>query len=115
MIKVYVLRVEHLLGELGHSELAILLGATTGERGEANHEEVKTRKGDQVDSKFSQISVELARKAQTSSHTRHDGRHKVVKITKGRSCEFKSAETYVVKGLVVYDHDFICVFDQLVN
>jgi molybdopterin synthase catalytic subunit len=38
-----VLGVEHLLGELGDGERAVLLGAVGGERREAAHEEVQTR------------------------------------------------------------------------
>ena len=39
----HVLGVEHLLGELGHGDGAVLLRAAGGERSEADHEEVETR------------------------------------------------------------------------
>ena len=41
----HVLGVEHLLGELGNGESAVLLGATGGEWGETGHKEVKTGEG----------------------------------------------------------------------
>ena len=44
----HVLRVEHLLCELGHSQRTVLLRSTRRERREAGHEEVETRKRNHV-------------------------------------------------------------------
>ena len=41
----HVLGVEHLLGELGHREGAVLLAASGSEGGEAGHEEVEPGDG----------------------------------------------------------------------
>lgn len=42
----HVLRVEHLLGKLGDGDGAVLRAAASGQRSEANHEEVETGEGD---------------------------------------------------------------------
>ena len=44
----HVFGVEHLLGELGHREGPVLLGAPGGQGGKTRHEEVKTREVDHV-------------------------------------------------------------------
>ena len=56
----HVLGVEHLLGQLGHGQGPVLLGATGRQGSEAGHEEVETGEGDHVDSQLTQVSVELA-------------------------------------------------------
>ena len=64
----HVLGVEHLLGQLGDCQGAVLLGATRGQGGEAGHEEVETGEGDHVDSQLPQVSVQL-----TCKQTRRTG------------------------------------------
>lgn len=39
----------------------------------------------------------------------------MVKITIGRSSELKSPEADVIKGLVIDDHAFVSVFDELMD
>lgn len=65
------LRIEHLLGELRHGERAVLLRAARGQRGEADHEEVQTREGDQVDGELAEIAVELACERGTEAQRAH--------------------------------------------
>merc|ERR1739848_120819 len=60
----HVLSIEHLLGELGHGECAVLLGAAGGEWGEASEEEVQAREWDQVDTELAEVGVELTRESQ---------------------------------------------------
>merc|ERR1719178_170316 len=55
----HVLGVEHLLGELGHGQGTVLLGATGGKWGEASEEEVKTGEWDKVHSELAKVRVEL--------------------------------------------------------
>merc|ERR1719440_1214677 len=97
----HVLGVESLLGELGDGEGAVLLGATGSEGGEANHEEVETREGDEVDSELAEVGVELAREADAGGDAGHGGRHEMVEVTVGRGGELEGAEADVVEGFVV--------------
>ena len=101
----HVLGVEHLLGELGHGEGAVLLGAARRERREADHEEVQTRERDHVDGELAEVAVELAREAEAAGDAGHGGGHQVVEVTVGRGGELEGAEADVVQGLVVEDHD----------
>ena len=55
----HVLGIKHLLGQLRYGQCAVLLGAAASKRGESRHEKMETGKGDHVNSKFSQISVQL--------------------------------------------------------
>jgi len=55
----HVLGIEHLLGQLGHGEGAVLLGASGGQGSEAGHEEVETWEGHHVDGQLAEISVQL--------------------------------------------------------
>merc|ERR1712199_38654 len=61
--RVLVLGIEHLLGELGHGESTVLLGSTGGEWSEASEEEMKTGEWHKIDSKLTEVRVELTREA----------------------------------------------------
>merc|ERR1711934_511378 len=111
----HVLGVERLLGELGHGEGAVLLGATGGERGETDHEEVETGEGDEVHGELAEVSVELAREADAAGDAGHGSRHKVVEVTVGGGGELEGAEADVVVGLVVHAEAFVSVLDELVD
>merc|ERR1719460_3332340 len=111
----HVLGVELLLGELGHGEGAVLLGAAGGERGETDHEEVETGEGDEVHSELAEVSVELAREADAAGDAGHGGGHQVVEVTVGGGGELEGAEADVVEGLVVHAEAFVGVLDELVD
>merc|ERR1719337_51112 len=74
----HVLGVEHLLGQLGNSQGAVLLRTTAGQWNEADHEEVQTRERNHVDGKFAEVRVELTRETKAGGGARHGGRHEVV-------------------------------------
>ena len=57
----HVLGVEHLLGEFRHGNGAVLLAAAGNERSEADHEEMETREGNQVDGHLAEVRIELTR------------------------------------------------------
>jgi len=104
-----------LLSELRNGKGAVLLRTTGGKGSKANHEKVETGEGDQVDSKLSQIRVELTRETERASDSAHDSGYKVVKITKGGGGELEGTEADVVKSLVVDAEHFISVLNKLVN
>ena len=62
----HVLGVEHLLGELGHSEGPVLLAASGSEGSEARHEEVEAGEGNHVHCKLPEVSVQLAGEPEAS-------------------------------------------------
>ncbi|KAF3839272.1 hypothetical protein F7725_017989 [Dissostichus mawsoni] len=109
----HVLCIEHLLGELGDGEGAVLLAASAGQGGKAGHEEVQTGERHHVDGKFAQISVELAGETKAGGDPAHCGGHQVVKVTVGGGGKFQSAEADVIQSFIVNTISFICVLDEL--
>merc|ERR1712159_820633 len=95
----HVLSVEHLLGELGHGECTVLLGAAGREWGEASEEEVEAREWDKVDSQLAEVGVELTRESQAARHTGHARRAKVVEVAIGWGGELEGAEADVIQSL----------------
>jgi len=76
---------------------------------------VESREGNQVDSQFSEVRVELTGESEAAGNAGHDGRDQVVQITVSGGGEFEGSEANVVEGFVVNAHDFVSVFDQLVD
>mmetsp|Transcript_43691 Transcript_43691/g.64125 ORF Transcript_43691/g.64125 Transcript_43691/m.64125 type:complete len:246 (+) Transcript_43691:285-1022(+) len=111
----HVLCVEHLLGELGHGQCAVLLRATRGQGREANHEEMETREGHNVHSELAEIGVELSRETERAGHARHDSGHKVVKIAEGGGGQLQGTEANIVQSLVVNAKHLVGVLDKLVH
>merc|ERR550537_477079 len=111
----HVLGVEHLLSQLGHSQSAVLLGATAGQRHETDHEEVQTRERNHVHGKFAKVGVELTRETQARGGARHRGGDKVVQVTIRRGGQLQGAEADVIQRFVVQNHDFIGVLNKLVH
>merc|ERR1711868_216073 len=111
----HVLSVEHLLGELGHGECTVLLGAAGGEWGEASEEEVEAREWDEIDTKLAEVGVELTRETQAARHAGHASGAQVVEVTIGRGGELEGTEADVVQSLVVKAHALISVLNQLVD
>merc|ERR1711881_427763 len=111
----HVLGVEHLLGQLGHGECAVLLGAARGEGSEAGHEEMETGEGDQVDGELAEIGVELTGEAEAAGDTGEGSGDEMVEITVGRGGELEGSEADIVEGLVVNAHNLIGVLDELMD
>merc|ERR1712232_909884 len=111
----HVLGIEHLLGELWDGEGTVLLGATRGKWGEANHEEVKTWEWHEVDSELSQVRVELTWESQTAGDSRKSGRNEMVQITIGWGGELEGSEADIVESFVINAHDIVGVLDELMD
>merc|ERR1712070_1297380 len=111
----HVLGIEHLLGELWHSQGTVLLGATGSQRGEASEEEVETWEWDQIDSELTEVRVELTREADAAGDAGHASGAKMVQVAIGWGGELQGTEADVVQSLVVHAHTLVSVLDQLVD
>ena len=75
------------------------MSTAAGERSEADHEEVETRKWDHVDGKFAKIRIELTGESEAGCHTRHDGRDEVVEVAVGGVRELERTHADIVESL----------------
>jgi len=111
----HVLSIEHLLSQFWDGQGSVLLGSSGGQWGETDHEEVESWEGDQVNSQFSQIGVQLTWESKTTGNTGHSGGNQMVKISVGWGGQFQGSEADIVKSFVIDDHTFVGVFNQLVD
>ena len=76
---------------------------------------MESREGNQVDSEFSEIRVELTWESEAASDTGDSSRDQMVKISVGGGGELKGSEADIVESFVINAHNFISVFDQLMD
>jgi hypothetical protein len=91
------------------------LWSSWGEWGETTHEEVESWEWNQVDGKFPEIRVELTWESEATCDTWDGSWDQMVKITIGWGGELEGSETDIVKSFVINTHDFISVFNQLMD
>ena len=111
----HILGVEHLLGQLGHRQRSVLLGAAGSQGGEPGHEEVEPGEGNHVDRQLPQVSVELAGEPEAGGHPGHGEGHQVVQVAVGGSGQLQGPEADVVEGLIVDTVSLVSVLHQLVD
>jgi len=111
----HILGVEHLLSEFRYGERSVLLATARRKGREAGHEEMKTGEGHHVYGEFSKIGVQLTGEPQTSRDARHREGNEMVQIAVCGRRQFQSAETDIVKGLVINTVSFVGILNKLVH
>mmetsp|Transcript_33930 Transcript_33930/g.39898 ORF Transcript_33930/g.39898 Transcript_33930/m.39898 type:complete len:209 (-) Transcript_33930:614-1240(-) len=111
----HVLSIELLLGKLRNSQSTVLLGSTTGEWCETNHEEMKTWEWNHVHSQLTKIAIQLSRESKGASGTTDSSRDQMVKITVGRGGELQGAEADIVKSFVIKSETLISILYKLMH
>mmetsp|Transcript_23416 Transcript_23416/g.48171 ORF Transcript_23416/g.48171 Transcript_23416/m.48171 type:complete len:309 (+) Transcript_23416:590-1516(+) len=111
----HVLGIEHLLGQLRHSQGPVLLRPTRGQRREASHEEVQAWERHQVHSDLAQVAVQLSREAQAACDSTHGRRDQMVQVAVGWRRQLQRSEANVVERFVVQQEGLIGVLHELVK
>jgi hypothetical protein len=103
------------LGELGDGEGSVLLRSSWGEGGETDHVEMESGEGCEVNGELSEIGVKLTGESEAAGESGDGGWDEMVKITVGGGGELEGSEADIVKGFVINAHNFIGVFDELMD
>jgi hypothetical protein len=107
----HILGIKHLLREFWYCEGSVLLAATGGKRSKTWHEEVESWEWNHVDSKFTEISVQLTWEPETSSDSRHCEGHQMVQVTIRWVRELQCSEADVIESFIVNAVCFICILN----
>jgi len=107
--------VEHLLSKFWDSDSTEGVGATASQRSKADHEEMETWEGDQIDGKFAEVRVELPRETEASCNTRHNSGNKVVQVPVGGVRQSQGSHTNIIESFIVNTEGLVRVLNQLMD
>ena len=97
----HVLSIPHLLSQFRDSQCSVLLGAPGRQGGKADHKEVETGKGHQIDCQLTQVSIQLTWESEAARNSGHNDRDQVIEITECGCSKLKRTKAYVVKCLII--------------
>lgn len=78
-----------------------------------HHEETKPKEGNEIHNELAHVRLQLSWEPKTICHSTHGCKDEVIQIPKARSCELECPKSDVIEGLVVKDHAFVCIFQQV--
>ena len=111
----HVLRVEALLGQLGHRQSTVRLRPAGRKRRKPDHEKVQPGERHHVHGQLAEVAVQLSGKPERARGSADGGGYEVVEVAIRRGGELEGAEADVVEGLVVEGEALVGVLDQLVH
>ena len=76
---------------------------------------MESREWNEVDSKLSEIRVELTWESEAASDTGKGSRDEMVKITVGWGGKLKGSEADIIKSFVINAHNLIGILDKLMD
>ena len=76
---------------------------------------MESREWDEVDSKLSEIGVELTGESEAAGESGEGGGDEMVKITVGGGGELEGSEADIVEGFVINNLDLISILDELMD
>jgi len=111
----HVARVEALSGDLGDRQLAVINSVFSSKRCKTHQKEVKTREGNQVDSKLSEIAVELSGITEGARGPCDCIGDQMIQVAVIWSCQLEGSEANIVQRFVIESETLVGVLDELVD
>lgn len=106
---------EELGGKVFDGGAAVVFDTFVGEGAVADHEEMETWEGDEVDAEFAEIGVEHAWETEGTGYAGHDPGDKLVEIGGGGFFNLHGVGANREEGFVVNGENGIAVFNELME